>query len=361
MPDELLKPHHWVMLEHLHTHLESFYEATLMVEGRKSTLADHFQVFDWLMNKIDDIRNNLAAEARHRRGPEAQAYKYLSDCAYASWLKCEKYFKLVDETPAYYAAIILNPTCKLQWFQEAWGEHDKKEWIKVVDKMVKDLWEEYKGKKCRNNIVWGAEQERDELAYADARSYKRVKSNTGTAVPPACIDHYEEYLTSNLRPLGPKENFDLIAYWEERLDSQPDLAQFALDVLAAPAMSDECERIFSSCKILLQPRRSRLAMDAIEANECLRHWYGPPAKETFEDRRVGVVEGEPDEQSSILEGNIDSWRAFVKQTAQADADGIAEEEAVEEIDGVNVTQEDLNAIERDDDSDISSEIDYYSN
>jgi hypothetical protein len=57
-------------------------------------------------------------------------------------------------------------------------------------------------------------------------------------------------------------------------------------------MSDECERIFSRCKILLQPRRSRLAMATIEANECLRHWYVPPARETFEDRRVGVVEGE---------------------------------------------------------------------
>lgn len=114
MPDELLKPHHWAALEQLHTHLERFYEATLMVEGRKSTLADHFQVFDWLMNKIDDIRNDLAAEARRRRGQEAQAYKYLSDCAYASWLKCEKYFKLIDKTPTYYAAIILNPTCKLQ-------------------------------------------------------------------------------------------------------------------------------------------------------------------------------------------------------------------------------------------------------
>jgi len=34
--------------------------------------------------------------------------------------------------------------------------------------------------------------------------------------------------------------------------SQPDLAQFALDILAVPPISDECEQLFSSCKILLE-------------------------------------------------------------------------------------------------------------
>ena len=58
-------------------------------------------------------------------------------------------------------------------------------------------------------------------------------------------------------------------------------------------MSDECERLFSSCKILLEDRRSRLRMDIIEANECLRHSYGPPRKGAFDNQEVGEVEGEP--------------------------------------------------------------------
>ena len=35
----------------------------------------------------------------------------------------------------------------------------------------------------------------------------------------------------------------------------------ALDALAVLAMSDECERLFSSAKLLLTDRRSRLQMD----------------------------------------------------------------------------------------------------
>ena len=58
-------------------------------------------------------------------------------------------------------------------------------------------------------------------------------------------------------------------------------------------MSDECECVFSSCKILIDDLRSRLRIDIIKANECLRYSYGPPQKGTFEDTAVGEVEGEP--------------------------------------------------------------------
>jgi len=34
-------------------------------------------------------------------------------------------------------------------------------------------------------------------------------------------------------------------------------------------------------------------MDIIEANKCLRYWYRPPRKGTFDNADVGVIEGEP--------------------------------------------------------------------
>ena len=66
----------------------------------------------------------------------------------------------------------------------------------------------------------------------------------------------------------------------------------AFDSLAVPAMLDECERLFSSAKILLNDHYSRLRIDIIEANECLRAWYGPPVCRTFDDESVGILEGE---------------------------------------------------------------------
>lgn len=44
------------------------------------------------------------------------------------------------------------------------------------------------------------------------------------------------------------------------------------DILSVPAMSAECERVFSSAKLLISDRRNKLGADVIEAAECLKSW-----------------------------------------------------------------------------------------
>jgi hypothetical protein len=53
----------------------------------------------------------------------------------------------------------------------------------------------------------------------------------------------------------------------------PLLHLYAFDTLAIPAMSTECERVFSSAKKLITPERSCLVPDIIEASECLKNWW----------------------------------------------------------------------------------------
>jgi hAT family C-terminal dimerisation region len=65
---------------------------------------------------------------------------------------------------------------------------------------------------------------------------------------------------------------DLCAFWTRHEAQDPSLARMAFDILSIPAMSAECERVFSSSKILLDDRRSRMKEDVIEASECLRAW-----------------------------------------------------------------------------------------
>jgi hypothetical protein len=57
--------------------------------------------------------------------------------------------------------------------------------------------------------------------------------------------------------------------------------------LLSQPMSDEILRVFSSAKLLLTDRRSRLKMDVIEANECLRSWYGRSKKGSFDYNASG--------------------------------------------------------------------------
>ena len=143
----------WKELEHLHDQLETFYEVILLTEGRNATLADHFQTLDWLLNEICASRQKFEElyedTRRRRRGSrDADDFAWLAAAAEVSWRKCEEYFRKVDDTAAYYAAISLNPTLKNEWYKQAWLDHyEKRDWINTAIDAVKGLWlEEYRGR-----------------------------------------------------------------------------------------------------------------------------------------------------------------------------------------------------------------------
>jgi hAT family C-terminal dimerisation region len=60
-------------------------------------------------------------------------------------------------------------------------------------------------------------------------------------------------------------------------------------MLALPVSSAECERVFSSAKLLITDRRSRLKPDIIEANECLKARLRDDS--TGQNRQSSVHEG----------------------------------------------------------------------
>jgi hypothetical protein len=83
----------------------------------------------------------------------------------------------------------------------------------------------------------------------------------------------------------------VIAWWNDRYYTQPDLARFALDILAVPPMSDDCERLFSGASILQDKHRMRLGMDIIEANESVCCSY-PPA-DIYDDNKLAEALSAP--------------------------------------------------------------------
>jgi hypothetical protein len=280
-----------------------------MNEGRQWTLADHFQSLDWLIDEIQIARQKfeqLAKDVLQKRGHrqdkqnEADEYNWLAAAAEVAWQKCEQYFNKVDESPAYYTAISLNPTLKNQWYYQAWnGSNDKRPWIQAAIDAVREFWvDEYRGKFAEGAPIPSHVSKApvlNEKSFTSIRNHKRLKLRHPEPEPSLdipTIDYYNEFVSSDVIPLNDDEEFDPIQYWNERYHSQTDLARMALDVLAVPPMSDDCERLFSSAKLLLTDRRSRLQMDIIEASECLRAWYGRPKCRAFDNPEIGLMEGE---------------------------------------------------------------------
>ena len=309
-----------------------------MVEGKNTGLADHFQTLDWLLLELEKTQQKFTELAtKKRRTAELHNYKYLAACAEASWRKCEKYYLKVDNTSAYYVEIVLNPTLKMQWFHDQWAEHkDKEPRILKAESLVRELWLEYKGKVHTASSVTTPNPVRPPpkpKTYTSARNHKRLKTvhpDDDADVSATTVDRLQEYLETNCLHTDNSGDFDVIQYWLDRYESQPDLAQFALDILAVPPMSDECGRLFSSCKILLEDRRSRLQMDIIEANECLRHWYGPPVKGSFDNAEVGVTEGEPAppliSPKEASKARVAAYKKAMEDAAKAAAAAVAVEE-----------------------------------
>lgn len=85
-------------------------------EGTKALLSDWYITLHYLLKELYDWRKE-AEDDRH----DEELAKSLT----ASWLKVEKYYKLVDETPMYYAAIVLNPMYKMVWFHENWTSEEE--------------------------------------------------------------------------------------------------------------------------------------------------------------------------------------------------------------------------------------------
>jgi hypothetical protein len=75
-------------------------------------------------------------------------------------------------------------------------------------------------------------------------------------------------------------DFNPIKWWNNMRTTFPSLHLYAFNTLSCPAMSTECEGVFSGVKRTITPERNKLSESVIEACECLKVWW-----------REGVVSG----------------------------------------------------------------------
>ena len=130
----------------------SFYEATLCGEGQQDHLGKWFVTLDWLLNEAWTSQEHFKKEREKHSGREE--FDFFAAASAACWQKVEQYYNLADVSPAYYAAIALQPNHKWHWFNKKWKDDPvKSSWLdgRNMDKtgikaIVQQLWqEEYVG------------------------------------------------------------------------------------------------------------------------------------------------------------------------------------------------------------------------
>ena len=88
-----------------------FEVATMDTQGNRY-LWNYFITLSWMLDIVDAFKEEFQDDAS-----KDTTFRDLSECCSHSWSKIEKYYVLCDQMPILYAAVMLNPVIKNQWFQ----------------------------------------------------------------------------------------------------------------------------------------------------------------------------------------------------------------------------------------------------
>jgi len=249
--EDQLSEEDWDTLARVLALLEPFKKITCRMEGRavegsRGAIWETLPSMDFLLEHIERAKLE---------------YEHLNKHIYSSlnnaWYKLNNYYSLTDMSPIYIAGVVLNPQLKWSYFEEKWSH--KPEWMGDARRIMREFWSTYKG--TRQMVELEQPSSTRDMDLLD--EFMNVASRGSVS---SIEDEYERYCIS------PPEPFvvSVREWWKNKRDS--DLRAMAFDVQSIPAMSAECERVFSSGKLMLSPQRNRLREDAVEAAELLKAW-----------------------------------------------------------------------------------------
>ncbi|KAK8011867.1 hypothetical protein PG989_000127 [Apiospora arundinis] len=259
--DNWLSGNDWVALEHLETILTSFESVLKKLEGD--------------------------GQIRHRatglRGSYGNVWDVLPSYEFqfkvginAAWDKLNEYYNRLDDVYFYYASLAFHPAYGWAKISHFWDRHP--DWLAKAKAIVKSHWErEHKTRPIPPDLIPSAPTP---TGFAPSQAACRINEVDaflqqgqlqGDRALEINDDEMEAWIAERPDPFDQYVT-DPIAYWRARRTKYPRLSQMALDTLTIPAMSAECERLFSAAGMLLNPLRSSLDIAIVGQCMALRSW-----------------------------------------------------------------------------------------
>jgi hAT family C-terminal dimerisation region len=283
LQEDSLSNEDWEALRNIRDFLNYLKGITLELEGHSATLKGTLPAMDLILKAYED------------RKIEFEGDKVMEAMVNAGWRKMDKYYRLTDKTPAYVAAVVLNPSLKWDYINAEWLVSE----VTDAKKAMKEFWEDhYKPTGITPNQET---QPNTTSTPAGSLAAHLRRHQAARAIP---TNEYEHYIQQE-----PEYNVeDPLKWWLEETQRMkyPNLSQMAIDILTIPAMSDEPERVFSGAKLTLNQQRNKLGVDLLRAFECLKSWYklksfdGGNALENF---MAGLMDSE------AFQANLDDLNA----------------------------------------------------
>lgn len=242
-----------------------------MLEGRPGSsdfcnLGFVIPTFEYIMKQFEDLIE------QNREKP------VMVETLNLAWQKANTYYSLLDESPAYITAIVLDHRLRWSFIEDNWLFHHP-QWVERSRELVRSLWtREYKHLSAPipetevvPETILSTRLSPLPRPQSDFKSFITSGIRKARHRPTIRVeDEYEKWCAQEVD----EEELELnpFTYWSKHQTTFPRLSRMAIDVLSIPPMSSEAERIFSLAGVLLRERRARLKEDITEASELLGDW-----------------------------------------------------------------------------------------
>ena len=185
-----------------------------------------------------------------------------------AWVKLNKYYNRTDRSSAYFGSVRMHPALNAAWFVENWKEEDQLQWLEMAEERLRLHYDRsYRDQGINvhhQNFPSPPNPTHEPDDFDDFLTPATFYAQT------TAVDEYDRY--KSLHPI--KDAFRKpLDWWRDHLDEYPTLSRMALDLFSVPAMSSECERIFSLAKLILTTQRQHMNETTLEAILCLKLWW----------------------------------------------------------------------------------------
>ena len=135
----MLSDEDWQILEHTKIILVPFQSVTKRLKGHTKN-SDHGSVWEALP-AVEALIEHLD---KMKKIYTQEEYPQLTTSINLAWLKLDDYYKKLDDSPAYAAALLLHPRYRLKHFNNKWKGSLKK-YLALIKKAVRAIYDtEYK-------------------------------------------------------------------------------------------------------------------------------------------------------------------------------------------------------------------------
>ena len=250
----------WEVLTELHDAIEPFRGMTRYLESR-AFHAHHGSVWETLptLECLMGHMEALKTKYRNSTSEKAKSMKVMVNCA---WVKLEEYYKYTDDVWVGYAfAKMLHPVNRMNYFNKNWTNQYTSSTRSAMEDACHTAWKkDYLSKKT-------AEPPVSERPVILLESYLAKHQETITG------NEFTQYSKGTPTQFIDIRAHNPIEWWTAHKEQYPTLHLAAYDYLSIPAMSSECERVFSSVGRLITPVKNAYNDDIVEAIECLKYWW----------------------------------------------------------------------------------------